>query len=146
MYSNRWFHEFQERVHKLVCLHPGASSKDTTPIKIAILDTGIQLPSGAYDSYEGQITFRSWLSYDKRGKKDLDRGDRDLDGHGTHCASLILKVAQNVHLYVARIYQSREERNIDETTTHKAVVDVLSTPRPAGSARADFSIGACLCH
>lgn len=80
------------------------------PIKIAILDTGIDLPEAAKSLYEGRIIeCKSWLE----GKGDLElefsKGDRDVDGHGTHAAGLLLKVAQYAHIYVARVFELGHE-------------------------------------
>jgi hypothetical protein len=77
------------------------------------------------EAYEGRIVEeKSWL----KGKvgNELDRGDRDLDGHGTHCASMLLKVANNAAIYVARVFQGRAERGgyVENQETLKGIADV----------------------
>lgn len=76
-------------------------------------------------AYEDQIRCcKSWLQ-GQQGE-DLEKGDRDLDGHGTHCASLILQVAQNVSLYVARVFKSRTEKTgpVEVQETQEAIAKV----------------------
>lgn len=78
-------------------------------VRVAIIDTGIELPAGCESIYPGQIMeCRSWLTTnDPDGT--LEGGDRDLDGHGTHSTGLILKLAPNATVYVARVFESRTE-------------------------------------
>lgn len=140
-YADKWFKLLEARVHPLIMAEEGQPR-----IKVAILDTGIQLPEEAEEVYEEQILCcKSWLKAEKGS--DLLKGDRDLDGHGTHCASLLLKVAPNVDIYVARVFQKRSERKgtVGSTETQQAIADVcrtvssydflLTTRRPSGMPR-----------
>ena len=71
-------------------------------VKIAILDTGI-------DRTHPQIEAQ-WNKRIKDAKSWLDEegGDRDSCGHGTHGASLLMKVAPEAHIYVARVIKDGE--------------------------------------
>lgn len=44
--------------------------------------------------------------------RDFVRGEhsdpKDLIGHGTHTTSILLNVAQNAHVFVARVFESRK--------------------------------------
>ncbi|KAI9660900.1 MAG: hypothetical protein M1821_009227 [Bathelium mastoideum] len=121
-YADQWFRKIKKRVHPLVSFDPKQE-----PIKVAIFDTGIQLPESDQEAFEDQIRgCKSWL---KGGSsEEFEKGDRDLDGHGTHCASLILKMAQNVSLYVARVFRKRtESSNPTETQeTQEAIAKAIS--------------------
>jgi hypothetical protein len=116
-YADNWFRLLNKRVHPLI-----KSERGQKRIKIAILDTGIQLPRNAAEAYEDQIIeCESWLKSEQGN--ELHKGDRDLDGHGTHCASLLLKVAKNAHIYVARVFQGKAEKmdQIDAKDTQEAI-------------------------
>jgi len=68
-------------------------------IKIAVLDTGIDMTDDYILSCEKRIKFQSFLPEDP----DV----RDEDGHGTSVASLLLRVAKTAKICVARITRSR---------------------------------------
>jgi hypothetical protein len=79
--------------------------------RIAILDTGICLPEEAKDlGYTNRIIkTKSWLGDNTTDDPELRLGDRDLDGHGTHAAGLLLKVAPEAEIYVARVFKGKKE-------------------------------------
>jgi len=73
-------------------------------VRIAILDTGLELPRSAMNIYKGRIMdFKDWVA----GGKDANSWV-DSDGHGTHSAGLILKVAPEAELYVARVFEKQD--------------------------------------
>ena len=97
---------------------------DGEPVKIAILDTGIDL------SHEDLQQPRPKLSGSKVwkpasgeqnqidriiGKKNFcdDRDDDenvdDIDGHGTHVAGIILQLAPRARLLIARVFQGNKD-------------------------------------
>jgi hypothetical protein len=83
----------------------------TDPIKVAILDTGVDLPGGLptrlqqarYESY-------SWV-----GVADIsdahnispNESQTDPDGHGTRMVSIVLDIARNCKLYVVQVAGAR---------------------------------------
>jgi hypothetical protein len=76
--------------------------------------------------YEDQIEdCRSWVYCDKRKRIEMKHGYKDSDGHGTHCVSVILKVAQNAHIYVARVFESRSQRRVEDKMINQAIVKVF---------------------
>lgn len=80
--------------------NPGyVQSQSTKPIKIAVLDTGVDVThsfiKGAMKKPQRIKTTRSFVD----GVKDT----QDSHGHGTHVAALLLKVAPDAHLYIARV-------------------------------------------
>jgi hypothetical protein len=66
------------------------------------------------------------LSNDENCDGDLKRGDRDLDGHGTHAAALLLGVAPEADLFVARVFKDRNESRGSGVAEviHQRVADV----------------------
>jgi hypothetical protein len=70
-------------------------------IRIAILDTGLDMNHPYIKAREDRIKdIRSWVN-DLDGKQEWKTGD--ASGHGTHVASLLLDVAPDCDIYIARI-------------------------------------------
>ncbi|KAI8153057.1 Subtilisin DY [Colletotrichum sp. SAR 10_65] len=70
-------------------------------IKIAILDSGIELSSEHRDLYdfEPRIKYKSWVDERTEWRDDV--------GHGTHLAILLRKVAPNAAIHMARVFRKR---------------------------------------
>lgn len=70
-------------------------------IKIAILDSGIELTSEHREKYdfEPRIQYKSWVDGHAEWRDDV--------GHGTHLAILLRKVAPNAEIHMARVFKSR---------------------------------------
>ena len=69
-------------------------------VKVAIIDTGVNIrhPEISNAFYTGAITDDCCQGFPGR----LDP-KADYDGHGTHVASVLLRTANNVSLYIARV-------------------------------------------
>lgn len=81
---------------------------DSANIKVAILDTGLDLGHPDIQANGERIKeIRSWL-YTPDGVK-LTKPN-DPCGHGTHVTGLLLDVAPDCDVYVAQIADSRESR------------------------------------
>ena len=77
-------------------------SSSYTPVKIAVLDTGVDLKHSDMIAREDQIKdVYNWI--DDRNEKDV----RDRSGHGTHTAGLLLDYACEAELYVAKIAEKK---------------------------------------
>jgi subtilisin family serine protease len=77
-----------------------ALRKDDLPrVRIAVLDTGADLshPDIAAAVDDGRVQYKDFVS----GGPDMI----DLSGHGTHCASILLKYALNAEVYIGRIVE-----------------------------------------
>lgn len=86
-------------------------------IRIAVLDTGID-NEYAKDKKQKpekppwtQIVARSNFCVPK--VKEPDTNTHDLDGHGTKVASIILKLALNTDLYIARVCRGADVEEAD---------------------------------
>ncbi len=99
--SDDWIKKVKEIIHERIGLQP------THRVKVALLDTGIDLEHAYFDKQypHGRIkSVCSWVD-GKEGVEDAWGGDES--GHGTFIASLLLDLAPNIDLYVARISKSR---------------------------------------
>ena len=97
-------------------------------VRIGILDTGINFSEVIWDKYANRIKgFKSWLTpngADHDG--EMNRKDHDLDGHGTHAAALLLKLAEHAELYVAQVFKDRDEsKNDTATEIHQRVANAI---------------------
>jgi subtilisin family serine protease len=94
MLSDAWFRRLRNVVFPVLPTNRRAEDR----VKIAILDSGIDLNENSIFVKRNQIKYQSFLPNEE--------GIEDLIGHGTHCAALLLRVAPNSDIYVARITSS----------------------------------------
>lgn len=73
------------------------SSPPPKPVKIAILDTGIERGHDAFEAREEAIKGRH------NCYNESQRSISDINGHGTFTASLILDYAPGAELYIIKI-------------------------------------------
>lgn len=104
------------------------------PIRIAVLDTGIdeEYAKNKTEKLEKppwtQVVARSNFCVPE--EKEPDVNTHDLDGHGTNVASIILNLAQNIELYIARVCRGS---NVEEADRNKEME--FEEPEPAVVAR-----------
>ncbi|KAH8672327.1 peptidase S8/S53 domain-containing protein [Ilyonectria robusta] len=112
---------------------PGATDER---IRIAVLDTGMD--DGEYAKNENKelkkppwkrVVARSNFCVPK--EEDLNANTHDLDGHGTKVASIILRLAENVDLYIARVCRGADVEEADRNKDTE-----FKDPEPAVVARA----------
>ena len=78
--------------------------KTNERLKVAVLDTGIDITHPHFDG-EGRLkTRRSWVD---------SAADVDNCGHGTHIVSTILRLTRNVDVYVAKISEGKTVETVD---------------------------------
>jgi subtilisin family serine protease len=88
---------------------PIPKTKDAR-IKIAILDTGVDMT----DSFIGLKSNRTRIQYKSFVPGDSSKNPEDLVGHGTHVTGLLLKVARNADIFVARITKNASFEDPDQ--------------------------------
>ncbi|KAH7073373.1 hypothetical protein FB567DRAFT_198471 [Paraphoma chrysanthemicola] len=76
---------------------PDQPPSSAPPVKIAILDTGIDMDNDCIEVHQDRISGHNWLKDPK--SKRLN----DLHGHGTHIAGLILDLIPHSELYIAKV-------------------------------------------
>jgi subtilisin family serine protease len=102
---------------------------DDRKVKVCVIDTGLDGSHPFFESapWENDLGRRvrgciwfdeagemhqesDWHSWRmEKGKQARTEGYVDEDGHGTHCAGLILQVARNCNLYVAQVSGHRDQ-------------------------------------
>lgn len=96
------FLEDHQNIYELVFSE--AINETTTKVKVAILDTGLDMGHHSIRARKERIKdVRTWV--DGLGGKE-DRRAGDSSGHGTYIANLLLDVAPDTDIYVARIAES----------------------------------------
>ncbi|KLU89426.1 hypothetical protein MAPG_08397 [Magnaporthiopsis poae ATCC 64411] len=108
------------------------------PVRIAILDTGIDKDNVEID-FDGEHMKDDWCVNFVGGPLNPSGAPdpfafHDHDGHGTHCASLLRKVAPDAEIYVAKVFGKNEfdltqARNISKAIKHSVQtwdVDIIS--------------------
>ncbi|KAG4438864.1 hypothetical protein IFR05_005653 [Cadophora sp. M221] len=97
-------------------------------IRVAVLDTGLDLPEEAEWAYEDRIGGqRSWLSENERLGQILQKDQGDYDGHGTHATSLLLQVAPDVEIFVAQVFKDHKETSgkTMSKVIHQRIADAI---------------------
>jgi len=84
--SKSWFDDFDKVKTKIVAPPEGRR------IKIAVLDTGIDMGNSFFSNLQNQI--KCWPS---------EADCKDSDGHGTHVAQLLLKIAPHADLELPKL-------------------------------------------
>ncbi|OCK74584.1 subtilisin-like protein [Lepidopterella palustris CBS 459.81] len=116
--------DFQKVYEEFVQKH--LQNRLQSPVKIAILDTGVDLNHPDMDARDNQIKGKyNW--FNERFKKMVP----DHVGHGTHTAGLLLDYAPDAELYIAKI---AEDKPSDPRMIAKAIdfavkswqVDIIS--------------------
>ncbi|KAF3074304.1 Major intracellular serine protease [Trichoderma lentiforme] len=98
--AEAWFEWHTDALNRIEKLRKPEATEPRR-VKIAILDSGIELSKDQKDMYdvEPKIKYRSWIEEDTEWKDDV--------GHGTHLAVLLRKIAPNAGIHVARVFKKR---------------------------------------
>ncbi|EXJ77653.1 hypothetical protein A1O3_09882 [Capronia epimyces CBS 606.96] len=95
--AKEWFEELRTKVFPLL---PKRSASGKSPVKVAILDTGLDPSDGAVRVAKDRILYKSFIPGEDN---DLLEDAKDSHGHGTYCTTLLLRVTKTADVYVARV-------------------------------------------
>lgn len=115
--------DWKKRLRKQNLMY-GIGREPSAKIRIAILDTGI-------DKSHPQV-LREWYheATNHEGRirdfKDFVHGDtpKDVSGHGTHIAGIILDLSSNTHVYIGRVVESQKHLKRGDNTFRDRLVQV----------------------
>ncbi|KAL7919842.1 hypothetical protein ACQKWADRAFT_300209 [Trichoderma austrokoningii] len=95
--ADAWFEWHTDALNRIETLRDNGSQR----VRIAILDSGIELSRDQKDMYDTDpgFEYRSWVGADGEWKDDV--------GHGTHLAVLLRKIAPNAAVHVARVFKKK---------------------------------------
>ncbi|KAI1453627.1 subtilase [Annulohypoxylon moriforme] len=119
------FYECQDRCERLPKVTQRAAR-----VKIAVLDTGLQLPGALQENYEeaGRISVDHSRSFvpPKKGKAIHD-WMVDEDGHGSRVGQIILEFAPAADLHVAKVFRTRNDLADPgiAAQVHKRIVEAI---------------------
>ncbi|KAF2637929.1 subtilisin-like protein [Massarina eburnea CBS 473.64] len=110
---------------------PFLRTNKTEPVRVAILDTGVDQVHAAVSAAEALGCFNRKQYYSWIPDTNVIR---DENGHGTQCAAMLQRVAPDARIYVARIFGGdrfdlNEAENIAKAINHavdKWNVDIIS--------------------
>jgi hypothetical protein len=82
--------------------------KDVRPVRIAVLDTGLNLAHSHFMTYPSEMRRIKghWQDFVESQKKPVDE---DKGQHGTMVALLLLRVAKHAEIFIARIASTSSE-------------------------------------
>ena len=93
-----------------------ATRKRQKPVKVAILDTGIDVSQSEISKNLNKRIVK-WQSF-----PELSGSLKDPNGHGTYLACVFMRTVPNALLYIARIF------NDNNKCTHSEVAKVYPSP------------------
>jgi subtilisin family serine protease len=91
--TRKWIQEAKEHIKGL----NQAPKKANQRVKVAVIDTGVDLANNDLSPYERRIKFL-------RGNAE---DNKDYDGHGTMVVQLLLSLNPNIEVYVYKVADSR---------------------------------------
>ncbi|KLU81029.1 hypothetical protein MAPG_00124 [Magnaporthiopsis poae ATCC 64411] len=122
----------QDRCEELA--QRGGSDPRAERVKIAVLDTGLQLPTHLHTAYEGEGRIlidesKSFVGNTDSAASQQNRGwDRDCDGHGSRVGEIILRCASCADLNVAKVFQTRRDLTSPDLAdqAHKRIIEAIA--------------------
>ncbi|KAK2009327.1 subtilase [Colletotrichum eremochloae] len=133
--AKQWL-EHLEGVYSLVdecderCSDLKQTNKNATRVKIAVLDTGLQLPSALQENYEeeGRINLQQSETFVPVTEgKTTHHWRVDCDGHGSRVGEIILRIAPTADLHVAKVFETRGDLADPKMATqvHKRIAEAI---------------------
>lgn len=97
-----WLSRMQRLTSELAETSPRAiSDSSSARVRIAVLDTGCDDEAPFFFQSNNGSRLKQWKDW-----VDGSEHRQDCHGHGTHLVSLVMKIAPEAHVYVARIAES----------------------------------------
>jgi hypothetical protein len=133
--AREWFSRLDE-VHELLEEVSGFPKENETAhgrVTVAVLDTGFEPPEPKMDTYRDFNRIReskSWIAKGEGELCDQESWNKDLDGHGTHVAELLLTVAPVADIHIARVFKTRKDLMDPKNASivHERIADVWHSP------------------
>jgi hypothetical protein len=127
--THLWFKRFQAL--KALCPLQQLDPGDSRRVRVAVIDSGIDM--GHVDIQAAAVNGRIAKVCDWVDGRDgvEDEGVGDSSGHGTHIASVILDMAPNVDLYIARVTKGREVSHSQAENVAKVRLEHFHIHSPA---------------
>ncbi|KAI1739866.1 subtilase [Xylaria scruposa] len=127
--SRQWlepFEDLRDLVNDLLY-----ADQKTVHVKIAILDTGLQLPGALQENYEDamRIDVQQSETFVPPTTGETNHEWRvDDDGHGTRVSQIILKFAPAADLHIAKVFKTRKDLEDPglATQVHTRIVDAIN--------------------
>ncbi|KAI4599467.1 hypothetical protein KJ359_001909 [Pestalotiopsis sp. 9143b] len=88
------------------------AKKEEARVKIAVLDTGLQLEKALYVNHvrAGRINPAQSKDFVATTEEDaVDGWKKDSDGHGSRIGQIILDVAPGTVLHIAKVFKNKED-------------------------------------
>ncbi|KAJ4315293.1 hypothetical protein N0V84_008449 [Fusarium piperis] len=88
------------------------AAKRATRVKVAVIDTGLQLPGALQENYEDdkRINVDQSKAFILASEGQVSDDWRvDPDGHGSRVGQIILKVAPGADLHVAKVFRTKDD-------------------------------------
>jgi subtilisin family serine protease len=122
--ADQWFEDLRF-VQEIV----GDHDDDQKPVRVAILDTGIDETHPFVKEALGRVLHKPTRVKQiaaMRGFPNHLKPGQDHHGHGTHCASVFIKTAPNAALYIARVADDtgRIDQGINDQDEFSHVAEV----------------------
>ena len=129
--ARHWFKRLEESVHGLLSEFDKVSEdhKAAGRVSVAVLDTGFEPSKSLMVNYEDDCRIKdskTFLINEKDRVTDSESWRTDSDGHGTHVAQLLLRVAPVADVHIAKVFETRKDLNKPEiaATVYQGIADV----------------------
>ncbi|TEA15011.1 Subtilisin DY [Colletotrichum sidae] len=111
--ASKWRKQYKETLKFARWIRPGGREQPKDRIRVAILDTGVDCSHVdlADALRRRQIIYKNF--YPTESDSEVAEDD---NGHGTHVTSLLLSVAPNVDVYMARVTDAKMDFQADPIT------------------------------
>lgn len=108
--GQRWIRYLKDAQQVLWHRHFENLDDKSATVKVAVLDTGLQLPETFQHNYVqyGYVAASKCKSFCSK-EHDATPWNRDKDGHGTQICQILHDVAPNAEIYVAKICKTQND-------------------------------------